>query len=367
MENRKKERFFKNINFHSFWIIVIFRIINICFIRTWFVPDEYWQSLEVAHHMIFGFGYLTWEWKEGLRSYFHPLIFSGLYKILYFLNLDNNLFLIQFSPRLLQAFLSSISDWCFYQFIYLHFGRHIANLSLFCLFTSWFWWYCATRTLINTFEVSLVCFASLYYSKHIKNGFLKLSSSFILFVVIATLTFFVRPTSLSVWFSYFIFYLIYSYKTSNLKVLLKIISIIFITAFPNIILLIIIDKSFYEKWILVHLNFLNFNVINNQGIFYGEHPWYWYFTQGLPVVIFSQLPFSFGGIIKCLNLTEAKDSFTFNQRFMFKVYICTIVMSLFIYSLPGHKEFRFILISCRFPHFSLGFLSQIFLKKLVKN
>ncbi len=33
---------------------VIFRFVNILLNRTWFVPDEYWQSQEVAHRMVFG-------------------------------------------------------------------------------------------------------------------------------------------------------------------------------------------------------------------------------------------------------------------------------------------------------------------------
>ena len=34
--------------------LLAFRIINALFIQTSFVPDEYWQSLEVAHNMTFG-------------------------------------------------------------------------------------------------------------------------------------------------------------------------------------------------------------------------------------------------------------------------------------------------------------------------
>lgn len=69
---------------------ILFRIFNAFCVRTFFNPDEYWQSLEVAHNQVFKYGFLTWEWKEGLRSYFHPLIFAILYKVLYILNLDSS-------------------------------------------------------------------------------------------------------------------------------------------------------------------------------------------------------------------------------------------------------------------------------------
>lgn len=32
---------------------VVFRLINCFLVQTNFVPDEYWQSLEVSHHMVF--------------------------------------------------------------------------------------------------------------------------------------------------------------------------------------------------------------------------------------------------------------------------------------------------------------------------
>lgn len=32
---------------------VLFRLMNCFLVQTSFVPDEYWQSLEVSHHMVF--------------------------------------------------------------------------------------------------------------------------------------------------------------------------------------------------------------------------------------------------------------------------------------------------------------------------
>ena len=39
-------------------LVVCFRIWNALFVRTFFSPDEYWQSTEVAHRLVFGYGYL---------------------------------------------------------------------------------------------------------------------------------------------------------------------------------------------------------------------------------------------------------------------------------------------------------------------
>jgi phosphatidylinositol glycan class B len=34
---------------------ILFRLLNSLIARTWFSPDEYWQSQEVAHKLAFGF------------------------------------------------------------------------------------------------------------------------------------------------------------------------------------------------------------------------------------------------------------------------------------------------------------------------
>ncbi len=40
------------------------RLLNALLLRTFFQPDEYWQSQEIAHKIVFGFGYRTWEWRS---------------------------------------------------------------------------------------------------------------------------------------------------------------------------------------------------------------------------------------------------------------------------------------------------------------
>jgi len=91
-----------------FAICACFRILNALAIRTYFNPDEYWQSLEVAYRLVFGTQscviepsvggsladvacYTTWEWHPSLaiRGYLHPLLFAVAYKFLHVLGLDS--------------------------------------------------------------------------------------------------------------------------------------------------------------------------------------------------------------------------------------------------------------------------------------
>lgn len=71
-----------------FQFILSIRLTSVVLVQTFYVPDEYWQSLEVAHKLVFGYGYLTWEWSQGIRSYIHPLIISLVYKIVQLLGID---------------------------------------------------------------------------------------------------------------------------------------------------------------------------------------------------------------------------------------------------------------------------------------
>jgi len=36
-------------------MMMVFRLFNCMLVQTYYVPDEYWQSLEVAHHQAFGY------------------------------------------------------------------------------------------------------------------------------------------------------------------------------------------------------------------------------------------------------------------------------------------------------------------------
>jgi hypothetical protein len=65
------------------------RLLNAIYLRTFAYPDEHWQALEVAHRSAFGYGYLTWEWREGIRSVLHPAVFAGLYRLLDLLGLSD--------------------------------------------------------------------------------------------------------------------------------------------------------------------------------------------------------------------------------------------------------------------------------------
>uniref|UniRef100_A0A8C1GJC0 Mannosyltransferase n=1 Tax=Cyprinus carpio TaxID=7962 RepID=A0A8C1GJC0_CYPCA len=92
--------------------------------------------------------------------------------------------------------------------------------------------------------------------------------------------------------------------------------------------IITLTLSVFLKWILVQWNFLKFNVLHNVAVFYGAHPWHWYFTQGLPVVLGRHLPLFLHGC----SLATKKH----------RILVITVLWTTAIYILLAHKEFRFV-------------------------
>lgn len=126
--------------------LILWRLISVFVVQTAHVPDEYWQSLEVAHHLAFGYGYLTWEWIMRVRNYMYPYLLSIIYRILALISLDY-VIVLTVLPRILQAIISAYGEYKFYEWTK-------NKWTLYSLCINWYWYYCATRTLMNTVETA---------------------------------------------------------------------------------------------------------------------------------------------------------------------------------------------------------------------
>uniref|UniRef100_W5N7J0 Mannosyltransferase n=1 Tax=Lepisosteus oculatus TaxID=7918 RepID=W5N7J0_LEPOC len=297
--------------------IVAYRLVNCLLVQSSFVPDEYWQSLEVAHQLVFKYGYLSWEWTEGIRSYLYPLFFASIYKILHFLNYDTVQLLV-WLPRLAHAFLAALADIKLYSLIRGLEHSGVARWVFVSQLCSWFTWYCCTRTLTNTVETVLTTLALHYYPLH--GSKVQDSSKYLGLVALAVI---IRPTALIVWLPLLGYHFLREDDKLNL-VTHRVLPVGVLTLGISTV----IDCIFYGKWTLVQLNFLKFNVFHNVAEFYGSHPWHWYLTQGFPVVLGPHLPFFLHGC------TLAP------QRY--RILLVTVIWTILVYSLLGHKEFRFI-------------------------
>ncbi|XP_070762231.1 GPI mannosyltransferase 3 isoform X2 [Enoplosus armatus] len=296
---------------------VAFRLINCFLVQTSFVPDEYWQSLEVSHHMVFNYGYLTWEWKAGIRGFSYPLFFAVIYKILHFINYDS-VYLLIWLPRILQALLAAFADVKFFFLVQTLESPDVAKWTFFCHLCSWFSWFCCTRTLTNSMETTITCLALFYFP--LPGSKTHSSKKYLSLVALAVI---VRPTALIVWFPL----LMYHFWQEDNKLRLITHNFIPIGAVA-VVISTVIDCMFYEKWTMVQFNFLKFNIFYGVADFYGSHPWHWYFTQGFAVVIGPHLPLFLHGCAVAFK--------------KYKILLAAVVWTLVVYSLLPHKEFRFI-------------------------
>uniref|UniRef100_A0A8D2LS93 Mannosyltransferase n=1 Tax=Varanus komodoensis TaxID=61221 RepID=A0A8D2LS93_VARKO len=297
---------------------ITLRLLNCFLVQTSFVPDEYWQSLEVAHPARTSFcallntgnyGHLTWEWTEGLRSHLYPLLFASLYRVLHLLSKDDVQLLI-WLPRILHALLAALVDVKLYSLVKRLDGAETAKWVYFCQMTSWFTWYCCTRTLTNTMETVLTTLALYYYPLEGK----KMGSSLPHLALVA-LALTIRPTAAVPWAPLLLWHFWKAHRNQGNQLI----------ALGGSLL---VDRIFFGKWVAVQLNFLKFNALQNVASFYGTHPWHWYVTQGLPVVIGPHLPFFVHG---CFRAPKRH-----------RLFLAVVLWTVAVYSTLSHKEFRFV-------------------------
>ncbi|KAI4225822.1 MAG: hypothetical protein L6R36_003619 [Xanthoria steineri] len=150
--------------------LIAFRILNALSIRTFFQPDEYFQSLEPAWEIAFGpdsGAWITWEWKNQLRSAIHPALFAGVYWVsaelskLLQLTPYNHAELLLAAPKVTQAVIAAFADYYTWRLGERMYGRgsNEAWAALFLTVVSPWQWFVSTRTLSNCLETTLTIVA----------------------------------------------------------------------------------------------------------------------------------------------------------------------------------------------------------------
>uniref|UniRef100_A0A182SM66 Mannosyltransferase n=1 Tax=Anopheles maculatus TaxID=74869 RepID=A0A182SM66_9DIPT len=299
----------------TFWFFAAVRVASVYLVASWFVPDEYWQSLEVAHRLAFGYGHMTWEWTAGIRSYVYPAVFAGLYKLLALCGLDT-VQLLTLTPRLLQALVSAYADYRF------HVWCNRTKWSTFLVVSSWCWFYVGSRTLANTLETSLTMIALSYFPW---------ASECTHFLWPVALSFFVRPTSVIPWVPLCLYHIKKSSHPTWELLLKRYLLIGLLTG----ALCVSIDSYFHGSVVFTCYEFLKYNVLKDVGSFYGEHPWYWYLYAGLPAVL---------GICVVPFLLASYDTVRYRKVYKERaILLLAVGFTVLVYSLLSHKEFRFLL------------------------
>ncbi|KAI4739829.1 hypothetical protein E4T50_09715 [Aureobasidium sp. EXF-12298] len=152
------------------YFLLAFRICNALLIRTFFQPDEYFQSLEPAWDIAFGpfsGAWITWEWRERLRSSLHPFLFAAIYRttalFAEYLDLEaaTRAELLLAAPKVLQACFAATTDYFIWKLAAKVYGKgsKASSAALFLTVLSPWQWFCSTRTLSNSLETTLTTIA----------------------------------------------------------------------------------------------------------------------------------------------------------------------------------------------------------------
>ena len=107
----------------------------------------------------------------------------------------------------------------------------------------------------------------------------------------------------------------------------------------------VVDTLYYQKLTFPPLRFLYFNVAQSLAVFYGKNRWDYYFTEGLPLLLTTYLPFAIQGLYQSLSSSRESLSVTNNSASAYTIryqLATTCIMVILVLSLISHKEVRFI-------------------------
>ncbi|KEF52592.1 uncharacterized protein A1O9_11435 [Exophiala aquamarina CBS 119918] len=357
--------------------LLAIRLLNALTLHTFFQPDEYFQALEPAWKLAFGEdtgAWITWEWREHLRSAIHPAIFSLAYKaadaLAALLSVDGARKgeVLLAAPKILQACFAAVGDFYTWKLAGYIYGRKstCALTALALTVISPWQWFTSTRTFANSLETTLTATALYNWPWHwssevvpqisnagSRTGGLRVRGDefspqepvdevtrlrrALLCAALATV---LRPTNILIWASLTYFAFIRRLVTVSLT-WLELATFVRETALcGGIVLLLstIVDRIFYGAWVFPPYHFLLVNVVQSLASFYGNNDWHYYLSQGYPLLLTTALPFTFIGFYRSFAIRSANSLQQITLRLL--SVVCLLVPAAF--SNIAHKEVRFI-------------------------
>jgi GPI mannosyltransferase 3 len=304
------------------------------------VPDEWWQSTEVAYHNVFGVGHLPWEWSAELRSYIYPLPFDFAFRLLKLLGIDTAL-LMWLVPKMIASAAATAIDIQTYRLgakldkdLGLlpkqkqlgekgGEGLTVAKIAFIFSLAHWFTGYIGVRTQSNVLETLLLLTATM-------------QTNFLSFLFFAGFGCALRMTCVVPLTPFALIHVFGSIRSRGIRGLAQRVSELAIMLCFWLAISMSVDFMFYGKWTLTPLNFFLFNVLKGHSAIFGTHPWHWYFSTAFPVV---SLPFTL--ILPLLMSPALWKRMATPARWRVGVMCFSIVFTMAVYSLVPHKELRF--------------------------
>ncbi|KAL8857911.1 MAG: hypothetical protein Q9178_005530 [Gyalolechia marmorata] len=332
--------------------LIAYRILNALSIRTFFQPDEYFQSLEPAWEIAFGANsgaWITWEWKNQLRSAIHPTLFAGVYWLsaelstLLRLAPHDHAELLLAAPKVTQAVVAALGDYYTWKM-----GEHKYGLR-------------EDQKLDQDRELAK-CVSDGENVKNARSTAYRLCRCLLL----AALACVLRPTNILIWICLACFSL---WKSSSSGRLLKLpwingglwvnmsslahgpatrperlVLVLEALVCGTLVLAssLVVDRLYYQQWTFPPIRFLYFNLTQSLSVHYGRNDWHYYLTQGYPLLLTNFLPFALVGVYQSLFPQDASSTQAVPTANIRQQLATASVLVPFILSFISHKEVRFI-------------------------
>ena len=387
-----------------FLVAVLFRCVNaFCLLSTFHAADEHYQGPEVAHEFVFSYGLKTWEWHDNvrLRSFAHPLLaYVWPYAAAKWMedallwrhdDDDGRLEMVMSSlvraiPKVVNAIQCACIDVGTYRLArkWYNNDNDVARKAFALSLLSHWHFYCGCRSFANAAETAVVAWALVFWpsgyfdmkrgkskssgnnSNNTNNnnnnnnnnrgggGFRKKSTRGL---VLAFISCTIRPTAYAFWLCVGAHTILFERKALSVKQRAR---FTLDAVWVGCVVLFIearVNCYYYNtsKWTFPAWNFFEFNILRDGASQYGVHSKLWVLTQGLPVVLGVLFPVSLYELfivssdgddspppprkIKDNDGTNAKRKRVPTTPAVAKV---AFLATVFIVSIPKHKEFRFL-------------------------
>ncbi|KAK3109657.1 glycosylphosphatidylinositol anchor biosynthesis, partial [Teratosphaeriaceae sp. CCFEE 6253] len=383
-----------------FGLLLALRLANALSVQTFFQPDEYFQALEPAWQLAFGPGsgaWITWEWREHLRSSLHPMLFAAAYRLAVQLSSllhvlpSSRATILLAAPKVLQAVIAAAGDHFTWLLAVVIYGpKSQASLAALGLSVLSPWQYhCSIRSFSNSMETTLTV-AALYYwpwhwflepdqmattkqdptapqsqadvdpTKMVRQfkTFLEQDGSaatempekqsttasrpdgLFISLSLAAVACILRPTNVIIWAAISVCLLSCYGNAQKLRVLL---SSAVICGSSVLALSLAMDRAYYGQMVFPSLKFLYVNIVQAVAGFYGTNRIDYYITEGLPLLLTTALPFAALGtwhsVRPGMDRPGLKGYVERQTKFVLATAAVTTVLAM---TMISHKEVRFI-------------------------
>ncbi|GAA97117.1 glycosyltransferase family 22 protein [Mixia osmundae IAM 14324] len=308
--------------------VAALRVANALLCQTFFQPDEYYQTLEVAHRLVYGYGVKTWEWQaSALRSPLLPLIYTLPYGLLRLLRLDHVNLLLVGLPKVLNGLIALAADYGTYELSLRLLGPRRADAALLCSLVSFFNASVTIRSLSNSAETAVTALALSLWPWQALAGSTD-AEGLDLALALAAVACIMRPAATLFWLALGL----HLFWRSSTKLYVAVVASAIATV--SVVACVAIDSLFYQHLVFTPLNFVRLNVSEGLSSFYGVNSWHFYISQALPLLCWALLPFVLAGFF-----TKSGNALEHHAIRSLSLASTAAVLA---YSCLAHKEIRFV-------------------------